>query len=27
MNAFLNEHKIKPVLDQVYSFDQAGEAF
>ncbi|WP_426132944.1 zinc-dependent alcohol dehydrogenase family protein [Pseudomonas sp. PWP3-1b2] len=27
MNAFLNEHKIRPVIDQVYSFEQAREAY
>jgi NADPH:quinone reductase-like Zn-dependent oxidoreductase len=27
MNVFLNEHKIRPVIDQVYSFEQAREAY
>ena len=27
MNDFLNEHKIRPVLDTVYSFDQARDAY
>lgn len=27
MNAFLNEHQIRPVIDQVYSFDQARQAY
>ncbi|EJM15816.1 Zn-dependent oxidoreductase, NADPH:quinone reductase [Pseudomonas sp. GM21] len=27
MNAFLNEHKIRPVIDQVYPFEQAREAY
>ncbi|WDU65645.1 NAD(P)-dependent alcohol dehydrogenase [Pseudomonas poae] len=27
MNAFLNEHRIRPVIDQVYTFDQAREAY
>jgi NADPH:quinone reductase-like Zn-dependent oxidoreductase len=26
MNAFLNEHKIRPVIDQVYPFEKAREA-
>jgi NADPH:quinone reductase-like Zn-dependent oxidoreductase len=27
MNAFLNEHQIRPVIDHVYSFDQARQAY
>ena len=27
MNAFLNEHKIRPVIDQVYPFEKAREAY
>lgn len=27
MNPFLNKHKIKPVIDQVYSFDEAVKAY
>ena len=27
MNEFLNEHQIHPVIDRVYSFDQAREAY
>jgi NADPH:quinone reductase-like Zn-dependent oxidoreductase len=27
MNEFLNQHQIHPVLDKVYSFDQAREAY
>jgi NADPH:quinone reductase-like Zn-dependent oxidoreductase len=27
MNAFLNEHKIRPVIDHVYPFEQAREAY
>ncbi len=27
MNEFLNEHKIRPVIDHVYPFDQAREAY
>lgn len=27
MNAFLNQHAIEPVIDHVYTFDQAREAF
>jgi NADPH:quinone reductase-like Zn-dependent oxidoreductase len=27
MNEFLNQHQIHPVIDQVYSFEQAREAF
>lgn len=27
MNVFLNEHKIRPVIDHVYPFDQAREAY
>lgn len=27
MNLFLNEHKIRPVIDQVYPFEQAREAY
>ena len=27
MNEFLNEHKIRPVIDHVYSFGQAREAY
>lgn len=27
MNTFLNEHKIRPVIDQVYPFEQAREAY
>jgi NADPH:quinone reductase-like Zn-dependent oxidoreductase len=27
MNAFLNEHDIRPVIDHVYSFEQAREAY
>ncbi|UPG93874.1 zinc-dependent alcohol dehydrogenase family protein [Luteibacter aegosomatissinici] len=27
MNAFLNDHVIRPVIDTVYSFDQAREAY
>lgn len=27
MNEFLSQHQIKPVIDQVYSFEQAKEAF
>jgi D-arabinose 1-dehydrogenase-like Zn-dependent alcohol dehydrogenase len=27
MNKFLNEHKIRPVIDQVYPFDQARQAY
>lgn len=27
MNDFLNQHKIKPVIDTVYGFDQAREAY
>ncbi len=27
MNAFLNEHRIRPVIDHVYAFDQAREAY
>ena len=27
MNAFLNEHDIRPVIDRVYSFEQAREAY
>ncbi len=27
MNVFLNEHKIRPVIDQVYSFEQAHAAY
>ncbi|MGA9705880.1 zinc-dependent alcohol dehydrogenase family protein [Pseudomonas sp.] len=27
MNAFLNEHRIRPAIDHVYAFDQAREAY
>jgi NADPH:quinone reductase-like Zn-dependent oxidoreductase len=27
MNGFLNQHRIKPVIDQVYPFEQAREAY
>ncbi|VVM43627.1 L-threonine 3-dehydrogenase [Pseudomonas fluorescens] len=27
MNVFLNEHTIRPVIDRVYSFEQAREAY
>ncbi|WP_163011049.1 zinc-binding dehydrogenase, partial [Pseudomonas viridiflava] len=27
MNEFLNKHRIRPVIDHVYSFDQAREAY
>jgi NADPH:quinone reductase-like Zn-dependent oxidoreductase len=27
MNSFLNEHKIRPVIDQIYPFEQAHEAY
>lgn len=27
MNALLNEHAIRPVIDQTYSFDDAHKAF
>jgi len=27
MNEFLNKHRIRPVIDHVYSFDQALEAY
>jgi NADPH:quinone reductase-like Zn-dependent oxidoreductase len=27
MNAFLSEHSIRPVIDHVYSFDQAPQAY
>jgi NADPH:quinone reductase-like Zn-dependent oxidoreductase len=27
MNKFLNEHQIKPVIDHVYKFEEAIEAF
>jgi NADPH:quinone reductase-like Zn-dependent oxidoreductase len=27
MNPFLNKHNIKPVIEQVYSFNEAVEAF
>ena len=27
MNAFFNKHEIHPVIDKVYSFEQAREAY
>jgi NADPH:quinone reductase-like Zn-dependent oxidoreductase len=27
MNTFLNEHKIRPVIEHIYSFDQARQAY
>jgi NADPH:quinone reductase-like Zn-dependent oxidoreductase len=27
MNLFINEHKIKPVIDRVYSFNDAIQAY
>jgi NADPH:quinone reductase-like Zn-dependent oxidoreductase len=27
MNPFLNDHRIRPVIDHVYTFEQAREAF
>jgi len=27
MNAFLNQHAIRPVIDKVYSFEEAPQAY